>query len=1574
MRLPVPLSTSVARVLKNKKYWLRIPLCGCVVAGILAAGHWASGAGITLIWDASTANPTDGPQDGAGTWDTSTANWWNGTSDQVWQNSTAGTPVTAQFGGGTAASDRTVTINGSFQVAALNFAAIPGSISTTNPAYVLKGGTINLDANGTINIASGSSSSNPLIIINSTLTGSNITIRKSNGTSEELVALGGANNLTGTLTIASGNGSLFIRSTGSGVLNSLDTVVVQSGNTLNLQGDGATYTPNFVVGGPGTGTRGAIRFENNMTLTGNITLSDNTVLNFQNASAGAANVLFTKGIGQQGGSFSFTKTGTGKLTLQGASTYTGATIIAPAGSGVDPGELVLDFADSLVNDNLLYNGVTPGTEGALTLKGNTLRTQDASIAKLTLVGADFAENSQTFGGLSVTGPTAIQLSSGLAGSMDLNLGAITRTGVGTTLAIIAPEAGAITTTTNVGTLLGTWTAYTSPEGFTTWAGSDATGVLNSFTGDLTYTAGLDFNQPTKNLAITSQTTGDVTQVQSTTKINTITMKGTTADRVVTVGAGNILDLGQTGGIQLVHGARSLVIGAPGNAGTLTAGSAANAELFLSNFDSLNTITVNSVIADNGVGAVNLVLNGSGTTILTGNNTYTGSTMVWGGLLEIQSNNALGATSGSTSVGAGATLGLMNGITVAENLALSGTGVGGTGALRSMTGNNTYTGVITLNTGGTSITADAGSSLTLFHSSASTAVITGTQNVVFSGAGTINVNSIIGTSSGAVTKSGSGLLILNAANTYSGATTVSGGIMRITNAGALGATTTGTTVNAGGTLELTNNISVGAEALALNGTGVGTLGAVHSVGNNTFGGKITLQSNASINSDSGTLTLTNASAISGAFAVTLGGTGGFILNEGVSTTTGLTKDGTGSLILSAGTAYTPNVMTLLGGSITGTGTLTAANYVVQDGNISVTMANGTASSGLTKTGSGTVTLTGANTYTGNTAVADGLLVLDYSGGKTILPTTDTVSLNGGRLEVHGSGSPTAISLGALTTFNATGFSTLTVDSNVALTMSSYSRQSGTAMLIDLSAAGSSLAFTNKPDVAVNGTILGAPGGNAAVVMKDSNGRYDFAAVGAGNTVTRLNATTALPTSGGNSAVGYVLPANGNTVTLGASETVGSLRIDTTGGSGTLNLNGQTLTLNLLAFLMDGDHDYTITNSGTSGGLYGLNAVFIYQFGTGKLTLDAQITGPQTFFMGTGLVDWTGSAGNAGTNYILGATVRLSGTGLTLASGVTGNGAGILNIGNNGILELNSGDFTRSLGSVVFYSGGGGFSAYGTDRIVNLGGAGGTLTWGGTNFLASGSKLILGSPYANAVVDFQNSLDLNGGNQTVEVQSTNAKGIGGKISGNITGANGTFSKIGQGILNLAGTNTYAGATFVKAGTLQVTGSINGSASVNVASGAELMLSGSGAVTAGTLSLANNAKLSLEVGTLTATEISLTGSASLTGSITLALTLTSDPLDGTTFTLIDGGAGLLGYDAGARFVVNGVSLDDGATFSVTSGSFSQNFVIDYDGGADGHDVTVRAVPEPSSLVSLCAALGFTAGLTRLRRRARPSHDIYS
>src|SRR5207244_3720230 len=131
----------------------------------------------------------------------------------------------------------------------------------------------------------------------------------------------------------------------------------------------------------------------------------------------------------------------------------------------------------------------------------------------------------------------------------------------------------------------------------------------------------------------------------------------------------------------------------------------------------------------------------------------------------------------------------------------------------VSGTNNYAGLLTLDAT-TTISSDSG---TLNLSNAGT--ITGaTFGLTLTGAGSGSLASIIGTTSGTLTKSGTGTWTLTGANTYTGSTTISAGILNIQNATALGTTASGTTISSGATLQLQGGISVGAEALTLSGTG------------------------------------------------------------------------------------------------------------------------------------------------------------------------------------------------------------------------------------------------------------------------------------------------------------------------------------------------------------------------------------------------------------------------------------------------------------------------------------------------------------------------------------------------------------------------------------------------------------------------------------------------------------------------------------------------------------------------------------------------------------------------------------
>jgi autotransporter-associated beta strand protein len=315
------------------------------------------------------------------------------------------------------------------------------------------------------------------------------------------------------------------------------------------------------------------------------------------------------------------------------------------------------------------------------------------------------------------------------------------------------------------------------------------------------------------------------------------------------------------------------------------------------------------------GTGGLTKTGTGRLTLSGANTYTGTTTVSAGVLNIQNATGLGTTAAGTTVTSGAALQLQGGIAVGnEALTLNGTGIGSDGALRNISGNNSWAGTITINST-TRINSDSG---TLTLDVASGNAITGSNdNLEFGGTGYVTVNDVIATGTGTLTKDGTGLLTLNAVNTYTGATTVNAGVLNIRNATGLGTIAGGTTVSNGATLQLQGGITIGSEALNIRGIGAaGQNGALVNVsGTNNYGGLLTLSGATTLSSNSGILNLTNTGTITGAtFGLTLTGTGNGSISSIIGTTTGsLAKSGTGTWTLLGANTFT-GATTVNGGTL------------------------------------------------------------------------------------------------------------------------------------------------------------------------------------------------------------------------------------------------------------------------------------------------------------------------------------------------------------------------------------------------------------------------------------------------------------------------------------------------------------------------------------------------------------------------------------------------------------------------------------------------------------------------------------
>ena len=208
----------------------------------------------------------------------------------------------------------------------------------------------------------------------------------------------------------------------------------------------------------------------------------------------------------------------------------------------------------------------------------------------------------------------------------------------------------------------------------------------------------------------------------------------------------------------------------------------------------------------------LVKTGAGTMALGGSNTYSGLTTVSNGTLCLSNNFALGNTNTGTIVANGSRLELANnGMDAPEPLTLNGIG-GGWGALRNVSGYNTWSGSITLN-------SDAS-----IQSAAQTLTNNGSLDaagfaLTLGGSADMTINGPISGADSTLTKNGdTGIVTLTASNSFTGQTTVSNGYLRMLHPFALGSTNVPVTIVGAAWLDLQGGIGVGAKPLATAASG------------------------------------------------------------------------------------------------------------------------------------------------------------------------------------------------------------------------------------------------------------------------------------------------------------------------------------------------------------------------------------------------------------------------------------------------------------------------------------------------------------------------------------------------------------------------------------------------------------------------------------------------------------------------------------------------------------------------------------------------------------------------------------
>lgn len=315
------------------------------------------------------------------------------------------------------------------------------------------------------------------------------------------------------------------------------------------------------------------------------------------------------------------------------------------------------------------------------------------------------------------------------------------------------------------------------------------------------------------------------------------------------------------------------------------------------------------------------------------------------------------------------------------------------------------------------------------------IATATEVLGYSGSVTAQL-----TSSGALTKSTTGTLVLAGTNNFSLGATVNEGTLQIgngtTSASFVGSITNNATVvfKRGGDYTFTSTIS-------------GTGNLVHEGSILRLTVPTTYTGNTTISSGILVLATSTNQGLSSATRVALAGGASLDISNRAQTITGLTG---------AGTIYS------FGGSA---GSLTVATPGSERQTFSGTLGGSLPDFSFAKSGPGTLVLSGTNNYTGTTNVAAGTLLVNGSLGNTA-----TTVANGGTLGGTGSigGLTTVASGGILSPGDTVG--TLTFSNGLTL-------NSGSILNFDLGSTNDLLRISG-------GTLTGPLVGNVTVNVYDS----------------------------------------------------------------------------------------------------------------------------------------------------------------------------------------------------------------------------------------------------------------------------------------------------------------------------------------------------------------------------------------------------------------------------------------------------------------------------------------------------------
>ncbi|EGS1696288.1 autotransporter outer membrane beta-barrel domain-containing protein [Salmonella enterica] len=867
----------------------------------------------------------------------------------------------------------------------------------------------------------------------------------------------------GTFNLTNADGSFAVNTVLENVDATLDpasatgwdgtSLIKQGAGTLILNAEN-TYTGGTTISG-GTLVATNVDALGSGDVTDDATLELNTGGTFDNAISGSGQVV---------------KSGDDVLTLSGANSYSGGTLISDGtlvasnvealGSGDVTDNATLELNTGGTFDNAISGSgkVEKSGDDALTLSGANTYTGGTLISDGTLV----ASNVEALGTGDVTDNAVLELNTG--GDFDNAIsgsGQVEKSGDGT-LTLSGSNTYTGGTTINDGTLIatsvdalgsgdvtdnatlalntgGTFDNAISGSGQVVKSGDDVLTLsgANSYSGGTLISDGTLVASNVEALG-----SGDVTN-DAVLELNT----GGTFDNTIS-GSGRVVKSGD--GALTLSGANSYSGGTLISDGTLIAG----------RVDVLGSgdVTDNATLELNTGGTFDNAISGSGQVVksgddvltLSGANSYSGGTLISDGTLVASNVEALG----TGDVTDNATLEMNTGGDFINN-------IGGTGRVEksgddalTLSGSNTYTGGTTINDGtliATSVDALGSGDVT--------------NNAVLElNTGGDFINNIGGT--GRVEKSGDETLTLSGSNTYTGGTLISGGTLVATNVEALG------------TGDVTDNA-----VLELNTGGdfinnIGGTGRVEKSGDDT----LTLSGSNSYTGgtliSSGTLVATNVDALgsgdvtdNATLELNTGGT----FDNAISGSGQVVKSGDETLTLSGANSYTGGTLisggTLVATSVEALGSGDVTDNAVLELNTGGTFDNAISGSGqVVKSGDETLTLSGANSYTGGTLISGGTLVASNveALGSGDIDNYASLQLNASGQFVTANLTTHDNAITAIGAGSALRANTLTQEANSTLAVHLIDSNSGAIVTADHANLGGTLDITGIGNVAKSWT--------------------------------------------------------------------------------------------------------------------------------------------------------------------------------------------------------------------------------------------------------------------------------------------------------------------------------------------------------------------------------------------------------------------------------------------------------------------------------------------------------------------------